>query len=416
VFTVTTEIDPTTAAVRLLVDGGIAPYVADASPGGARADYRVRTTWSSVPGSATARLGIDGAIPLNTPTQYVVTDAAGIQVSTPAVVVSSDVALLSDATNPTAVVAVCVASQKPNRWEGRSVWWDILGSRAPFASTAPLRYRAGPLTLRVDDLADRNALLEIMAPGNPMLIRSVSPGVIDDVVMLVEAIDEDLVLVDDPAGPVLWTITYQAISADLGPYAPDANRTYSEIAATFPDYSSLPVAYATYGTMRAGDPVAGLGPELVADPSFATGATSWDTFWTPAGTTVTYPGTFRAEQTAAPPVGYCVVGPRTLGGVYPGPTQGGTRYRITGRVRSSSPASTVTVETVVNIAPAAPQYFTPGAVITTYPVTASPAWQSFTVDVEIPPGYDVWNLFLRGTNMQPGAVVEFDDVTARERL
>lgn len=254
-FLATATVDPGAAGtVRLDVSGGTPPYRAEASPGGDRPDYRVRDSWADMPGVPSGRIGVDGAAPLNVPVQYVVTDATGAQVTTSAVTVTSSVSILSDATDPGAFLPVRVVSQKPNSWQARSVWWDILGSPAPFASVAPMRYRSGPLALRIETVTERAALLTLLRPGNPLMFRGACPPTVDDLTILVETAEESLILDNRPEGPYLWTLDYQAITVDLGPYDVDSARSYDTVKAAVSAYDTLYATYATYDAVRTGTP------------------------------------------------------------------------------------------------------------------------------------------------------------------
>lgn len=406
--TVTATVDPATASVRLTASGGVPPYVADASPGGDRPDYRVRTSWSSVVGDTTARIGIDGALPLDVPTQYVITDATGAQVASDAVTVTSSSPLLSDATDPGRVVAVHVHAQKPNRWDARSVWWDVLGAQAPFASVAPMRPRSGPLVLRVSGNVERADLIRLLAPGNPLVFRGSCPDAVDDVVLLVESVEEALILDDHPSGPSLWTITYQAISRELGPYAVDASRTWQTVEDTFATWADVLATYSTWEALRVGDPNAGLGPNLLTNGAFSAGFTGWSSFWTSAGITWdTTTGTARATAASS---GGAVL---QATDVYDEPVTAGSRYRCTGRVRCSTAGVAVYIDTVTNTAPGAADYFQAGAVAAASPIVAGAAWATFSVDVVVPAGEDRMTITWRADGLAVGTVVEWDDLTVR---
>ena len=275
----------TAYGVRLLVDGGTPPYVVDASPGGDRPDYRVRTVYATVAGSPNARVGVDGDAPLNVPVVYVATDAGGAQAQTaaPVTVVSSS-AILSDATDPGRALAVTVRSQKPNTWEARSVWWDVLGASAPFASIAPMRYRNGPLVLRVPNPDGRASMVNLLRPGSPLVLRSVTPRTVDDLTILVESVEEALTLVEDPSGPVEFTLQYQAISTELGPTVTDPGRSYATVKAESATYAIVRSKFPTYEALRVGIAGGSLGPELVTGGDFSAGLAAWDTAWTTADT------------------------------------------------------------------------------------------------------------------------------------
>jgi hypothetical protein len=67
-----------------------------------------------------------------------------------------------------------------------------------------------------------------------------------------------------------------------------------------------------------------------------------------------------------------------------------------------------------NTAPEPPQPFAPGVASTQKALTAGPAWRGFAVDLAVPnPAHDTAAVFLRADAMVPGAIVEWDDITAR---
>lgn len=414
-LTVTATPDNGTGSVRLLIDGGTPPYVVDASPGGDRPDYRIRSVYANVAGQPAARAAVDGDLPLNTPTVYVATDATGAQALTPAVQVDSDVTLLSDATDPGRVVPVTVVSQKPNGWEARSVWWDVLGQREPFVSVAPLRLRSGPLVLRADTRRQRAALINLLSPGNPLVLRSPCPDAVDDLVLLATSVDESLVLEALPAGPSHFTLDYQAVSRDLGPYAVDPSRSYAAVKAAWGTYGDVLAAYPSYDALRAGDALAGLGPEMIVDGAFDAGLSgTWSVFYTTPGISWdTSDHTARATMagSAGTPTGSAFLNPGASSDTTPG-----RRYRVTGKVRSSNPATQVAVYLLTNTKPDTADWFSPGVAVQTVALKPAAAWSSFVADFTVPIGDDDVTLYFRADNLTDGAIVEWDDLSMRERV
>lgn len=412
-LTLVAVVDALTASVRLTMTGGTPPYAVDASPGGSVPDYRVRSTYSPVTGDPSGRVALDGEAPLNTPVVYVVTDTAGHQAQSAVVTVTSDAPVLSDATDPGRAIRTRVVSQKPNAWEARSVWWDVLGTREPFVSVAPMRLRNGPLVLRTESRGERSALLDLLATGNPLVLRSTCPDAVDDVVLLVESAAEDLVLTDAPAGPTHWTLTYQAVSRDLGPYAVDPGRSYATVAQSVASYDAVFLTYTDYDHLRTGDVGGGLGAELVSDGSFSSGLTGWDVFWTGPG--VAWDSNAQtARATNADPA--ATNASLTQPGVKNRATHAGAAFRVSGRVRSTAPGTVVKVQLLTNKAPASADHFEPGVAAAVVTLTAGAAWRTFAVDVVVPVGHDVATVSWRGENMAQGAVLEWDDLSVRERV
>lgn len=414
-LTITVAVNEATHSATLTVTGGAPDYTVTAQPAGSRSPYTVRTSWSLITGDPSGRIGIDGEIPLNTPTQYVVTDVSGEQAQSDVVTTTSDVPFLSDALDPGRIVAVVVESQKPNTWEARSVWFDVLGQRAPFASIAPLRFRNGPVSFLAESRVDRGALLDLFANGHPLVLRSPCPDAVDDGVFLPQRITEELVNVDRPDGPTLFRVEYQAVSRELGPVTVDPGRTYAALPIEAATYAALLALYSTYDALRVGDPGAGLGDEQIANGSFSNGGTGWDTFWSGAGLTIDYAaGTARW---IAPPdnsnrAGVLTNLPRNR--VIPA---GVTALRVTGRVRSTSPATTCRMQLLSNDGTTGQaDYFQAGVAMTDVPLAAGPSWAPFAVELPVPsPGDTIWTLYVRADSLRQDAQVEWDDLSARWR-
>jgi hypothetical protein len=411
-LSITATVDADTLAVRLTITGGTPDYTVQAAPGGDRLPYTVRSTYSPISGDPTGRVALDGDAPLNTPTQYVVTDKAGQQAQTGVVEPVSDHPVLADATDPSRAMAVVVVSQPPNEWEARSVWWDVLGQRAPFVSVAPMRLRSGELVLHVPDRSQRARLMNLLAVGNPMVLRSACPPAVDDVVLLPTVVRDELVMESNPAGARMFTITYQAVARELGPYTLDPGRTYASLPTESVDYAAVVGKFTDYAALLSGQPYAGLGAEQLANGSFTSALSGWGLFWTSTGMAWdSSAGTALSRNDGTDPNGYANLNQVLAAGI---PATGARLLRLSGRVRSTAQGSGVYVQLWTNKAPDLPQPFAPGVVLVNAPVAAGPAWSAFAVDLAVTdPAHDVAAVFLRGDAMAPGAVVEWDDVSAR---
>lgn len=415
-LTITATVDAATKHVRLSIAGGTPEYVVDAAPAGDRAAYRVRSVYSTVPGDASARVALDGDVPLNVPTQWVVTDRTGAQASSAVLAVASDTPILADALDPSNAVPVVVVSQPPNEWAARSVWWDVLGQREPFASIAPMRLRNGELVLRVDGSVQRAALMAVMQAGHPVVLRSTCPDAVDDLTLLPETVREQLLLDDAPTGPRHVAITYQAVTRELGPYAVDPGRTYEALPVEAATYGTLLGLYVDYRALLAGDPNAGLGPEQVTNGDFSGGLASWSTAWTSPAVTIAAPAGTAVMTCAAGETnkqGVLTALPRSRAVAAPGSSV----LHVRGRVRSTAAATVARLELITNQSPAAADYLVPGAIVAaSVALPAGPVWSDFTADLATTnAAHDVWSLALRGNGMADGAVVEWDDVSARWR-
>lgn len=409
-LTVTATPDNVTGTVRLDVTGGVPPYVADAAPAGGRPGYRVRTSWS---GTAPNLTGVDGDLALNTDVLYVVTDARGDQAQTAVVRVVVDHALLAPTDQPLRALPVVVEAQKPNTWEARSVWWPVLGRRDPFVSVAPMLYRAGDLVLRVEDRATAATLLDLLAPGWPFLLRTPCPDAVDDVVGLPLTVTEALAVDTAPTGPTRWTLTYQAVSRELGPYAGDPGRTYATVVAQQATYADVLATFRTYAALLLGDPTAGLGAEQVTNGSMTQGWTGWEITWTTAGVAWDIPTGGPATATDDGTGSTSAFLRNTTATDQPIPAGTARRVRVTGKVRTSAPNPDVRVELLSNVDEAA-NYFAPGSVATPATLPAGAAWHTFTVELDVPNAtHNRYGVYWRANGLPPGAVVEWRDLSVR---
>lgn len=420
-LTITPTVQAGTASVSLLLAGGSPEYVVTAYPAGHR-EYRIRSTYSPVTGAPTSRVAVDGAIPLDTPTQYVVTDSTGVQASSVLVTVTASGPLLSDATDPTRILPVTVLDQIPLEAEARSVWWTVLGRSDPFVSVAPMLYPGGTLVLYARTRDARNAIRALLLPGNPLQLRSPCPDDLDDVVLLVTRFSEALVVEDWKGGPRRLELTYQAVSDQLGYYTGDPGRTYAALLDVVPTYDGLRTAFRTYADVLTGTPYAGLSSELNVDGGFTAGTgAAWDTFWSSSGLTRTWTGTSKADAPGDNVARTSSMANHMVGETTPGcPIPVGvTKIRLTGRVRCTDPGASVKLEVLTNNSGTGnAQYFAPGSTVASTVLSGvGPAWSTFVVEVSLPGvGINVARWFYRVDALQdPAAVqtIEWDDLSAR---
>lgn len=216
--------------------------------------YVVRTMFTPQPDGSIAAM--DGDVPLDVETSYIVTDTGnGSQTIVAVLTVTAPGPVFADATDPTRSVLCTVVSQLPNEWQPRTVWWDVLGARAPFVSIAPLRFRNGSLVLHLPDAAARDQVLAILAPGVPFVLRTTCRDAVDDVIGVLDGpMREDLVLDSDPGGARLLTLPYQAVARELGQYRGDAGRTYGVMLSQSATYQVVANNYQTYADVLSGTP------------------------------------------------------------------------------------------------------------------------------------------------------------------
>jgi hypothetical protein len=233
----------------LTAAGGTAPYRWQAFPNGGDA-YTVPATVSD----PTGRVTLDGFAPFGREVTYRVTDSTGDDVEVQATLPDPPSAVLSDAADPNRAEFVTVLDQLPNTWAARSVWFDVLDRRDPFVAAAPMRYRDGTIVLRVTGgTDDRRALLGMLTPGTPLVLRSPCHEAVDDVVILVTEVTEELSLESAKTGPRAWRLTYQAVTRDIGPYLPDPTWTWADLVADprNPSWAAVVAGYATWADVTA---------------------------------------------------------------------------------------------------------------------------------------------------------------------
>lgn len=245
--------DTSAYCARFTISGASSPDALhiDAYPRAGQS-YRVRTMFTPQADGTVA--AIDGDIPLGIETSWIVTDTgSGAQTVVAVMTIDAPGPVFADALDPSRALLVTVVSQLPNEWAPRSVWWDVLGARAPFVSIAPLRYRNGPLVLRCESAAARSQLVTILATGSPFVLRTPCRDAVDDVIGIPDgSIVEALVLESNPAGPRTLTIPYQAVARELGEYRGQAGRTYALMLSETATYAGVPPKYATYADVLAG--------------------------------------------------------------------------------------------------------------------------------------------------------------------
>jgi hypothetical protein len=230
----------------LRATGGTAPYSWTAYPNGGTA-YTVPRTVADPTGATT----VDGLAPLGREVTYQVRDSAGASFDVTAQLPDAPSAVLSDALNPDRALFVTVLDQLPNEWAARSVWFDVLDRRDPFVALAPMRFRNGTIVVRTVTADERRDLFDMLTPGGPLVLRSPCAAAVDDLTILVNQVSEELTVESAKTGPRSWSLTYQAVSSELGPYLPDPdwdwdgvvsdprNPSWDVVAASFTSWDDL---------------------------------------------------------------------------------------------------------------------------------------------------------------------------------
>lgn len=233
--------------MRLQASGGVGPYSWLAFPNGTPS-YVVPPTATDPTGAQT----VDGLAPFGRNVTYQVRDSAGASFDIDAALPDPPSSVLSDALDPGRVAFVTVVDQLPNEWAPRSVWFDVLDRRDPFVAVAPLRLRNGTIVLRTTTSQARRELFDLLTPGRPLVLRSPCHDAVDDLTILPTGVTEELTVETAKAGARHWSLTYQAVSNELGPYLPDPTWTWQTLTADprNPSWDLVVAGYATWDDAR----------------------------------------------------------------------------------------------------------------------------------------------------------------------
>lgn len=240
---VTVQADTRNATAVLTITGHVGAVVITATPDIGPA-YTVRQTGTGSPDPLAV---IDYEVPLRTRVYYSVVDSADNVATAVLSEVPVDGCVLSSTFSPGNSARVRVVEDAPHSLEARSAWFDVIGRRDPLVSVDVMRYRSGRLTFYVLGNAQRSAVLGLMFPGDPLLLRTSFPERVDDVIFLPLNVDEDP-LVDNTGGRTI-AVDYQAVTRPIGPHPGSTVWTYTaleafvdtylEVLSAFPDYASL---------------------------------------------------------------------------------------------------------------------------------------------------------------------------------
>jgi hypothetical protein len=247
-LTITATPDRAAFAMALVVAGaGGAPVTITAEPNG-RAPYTVRPIGNSVADPFTVR---DHEAPFGIEIRYTATLGA-----TSATVLAAPLevagCVLSDTLRPSSGIGVRLLADHPHDWEARSAWFDVIDRPDPLVTVSPMRYRSGEWQIYARGNSERAALLGVITPGSPVLLRSGVPAAIDDAYALPLSVSESPHL--DARGGRVFTVRYQAVTRTLGPYVGRGDWTYANLAAYVATYADLLPAFATYRDLYAGPP------------------------------------------------------------------------------------------------------------------------------------------------------------------
>lgn len=219
--------------------------------------YTGVVSWYRAAGGTDVHLGdgadvVDRAPPLNEPVTYFATDDAALVVADP-VTIGADLPVLSSTMFSTAR-GVRVISYRPYQGEGQSVWHPVPGRSDPMVSIFPATYPQGELVLRAADNAERTALIQLLQPGDPLLIRTTCHDRLDTMTFLMLRWTDPYAGDDAQSGPVDLTITYQRVTEVAPAWTPPPTWTYAAVLDTYPTYQAVLDAFSSYQALADGLP------------------------------------------------------------------------------------------------------------------------------------------------------------------
>jgi hypothetical protein len=146
---------------------------------------------------------------------------------------------------------VVVLSQNPKTWEARSKAHHVIGRSDPLVTVQPASYPGGDLVLWTGSNGERFQLHTMLASGSPLLLRSVTPTAVHDMVLLATDWEEELVTDDAHQGPRTISVRYQTVTSLRG-YGPPADRSYDTWLIDHASWDDLRDAYPTWDAARQG--------------------------------------------------------------------------------------------------------------------------------------------------------------------
>ena len=229
---ITVELVPPQMAVRLTATGAVGDVA-----------------WYEDQGATDRAVGtggvvIDRAAPLNRPLTYFATDDEGSAIADPITISTARSHLgstLSSDSHP-----VTVVSWRPLEGEGRTVWHPILGRPDPFVTIHPAQYPAGLLRLLLADAGERERLLRLLQPGDPLLLRTACPERAPTMTFVMTAWSDPFLGDGRRDGRAYLDVSFQQVTESVGLQPPPADRNYATLPLEAADYAALKALHATY--------------------------------------------------------------------------------------------------------------------------------------------------------------------------
>jgi hypothetical protein len=246
--------DPDRFAVSVSVTGATpgAAITVEAFPLG-RESYTVRFIGAAVGPDAQAD---DEMAPFGIPITYRATQSGdpGV-VSQTAAPLDVSGTVLTSTVRPGTALPVRVSEDRPQEWETRSAWFDVIDRPDPLVTVTPARYRGGEWLLATVGAAERASIVRLLATGEPVMLRASCPEQVDDVICLPLSWFSEPVMPDAPQGTRTMRVTYQAVTRPIAPFSGSQEWTYAVLAARpGTTYATVAAEFATYSALFAGPP------------------------------------------------------------------------------------------------------------------------------------------------------------------
>ena len=181
---------------------------------------------------------------LNRTFEYVAADDVDSDTVGP-VRIDADAPVLSSSMSAIAR-AVQVVDYRPLSGQGRTRWHPVLGRPDPIVTVHRALYPSGLLRLSVPTPAERQALIDLLRLGEPLLLRSTCPERVDTMTFVMQNWQDPFAGRGRKHGPAYLDIDFQQVSAFTSIAPPDPDRTYQTILDQHATYAEVLQVYTDY--------------------------------------------------------------------------------------------------------------------------------------------------------------------------
>ncbi len=231
----TAVVDPTLWAVRLEATGATGTV-----------HWTRRTSGGTDTAVGDGSLVWDYGADLNRPYTYIAADDNGTAV-TQQITIAASIPVLSSTTSPIAY-PVTVVEYRPLRGQGMTRWHPVLGRSDPFVTIHPALYPSGRLRVLAPTHVVRIQLLQLLAGGEPLLLRTTCPERVDTMTFVVTSWEDPFLSQGARSGPATIDIEFQRITDVPGIAPPVPDRTWQTV---LDDHTTWQDVLDTYPTWRA---------------------------------------------------------------------------------------------------------------------------------------------------------------------